>query len=297
MCHDSRNYWGASIDKHERLESSPSPRLILLGGSGVALGIDSRVLEEMTGYNPVNMSLAAGLGPEFMLREVVEDIRAGDVVVVTLSYEALLLNTTNRCVLGLLHSNPSGIRYISDRWRIVVMYLSDIVSELRGAPRSAWEMLTGALGLRTPTPVELRWRRSSFNEYGDVIWERVHSPELVEAYHRFPERRAGYPDRVISLLNEFQVICRSRGAVAVWSYPAIPDSTYLLNRTVIDMLHLQLLAEFSLDIINDPSEMTLPFSLFSDTHYHLTLAGARERSGILARAFLRWKEGAETPER
>jgi hypothetical protein len=296
-CRDSQNYWGASIDKHERLESAPGPRLILVGGSGVALGTDSRVLEEMTGYNPVNMSLAAGLGPEFMLSEVAEDIRAGDVVVVILSYEALLQNTTNRCVLGLLHSNPAGFRYVSDPWKIVVLYLSDILSELRGAPRAAWEMLTEALALRTPTRGELRWRRTSFNEYGDVIYERVHNPELVEAYHRFPERSTGYPDAVISLLNEFQDICRSRDATAVWSYAAIPDSTYLLNREVIDTLHRQLLEELMLDIINDPDEMILPFALFSDTHYHLTQSGATESSGILARGFLRWRAGAEIPDR
>jgi len=293
---DSGNYWGASIDKHRRLEEAPSPRMILVGGSGVALGIDSEVLKRITGYNPINMSLAAGLGPEFMLGEVVEDLREGDLVVVVLSYEAFLGNTANRCILGLLHSNPGAIRYVSDPLKVSAMYFSHFSNQLRNAPRAAWELLTGSLGLRTPTPGELRWRRSSFNVYGDVIYEREHSPDLVEQFYRFPEMSDEYPGKVIDLLNDFQSICRSRGATAVLSYAAIPDSTYSLNLVLIERLHLKLENELRMDIIDLPSRMALPYEFFSDTHYHLTREGAAERSRILAKSILVWHRRRDHPD-
>jgi len=292
---DSQNYWGATIDKHERLENAPGPRLILIGGSGLALGINSGLLEEMTGYNPVNMSMAAGLGPDFMTMEVLTDVRPGDVVVVILSYEALLTNTTNRCILGLLHSRPASIVYVRDPLAVLTMYVADLGNELRGASRAVWEPFTERLGLRTPTPSETRWSRNSFNRYGDVCYDRKHNENLFEMYYRLPEARQGYPDSVITLLNTFARECSSRGGIAVWSFPAIPDSTYAMNRDVIENLHERLREELELEIINVPEEMTLPFGMFYDTGYHLTLEGAEIRSRILGEGLMRsaaYVEGA-----
>jgi len=284
---DSQNYWGATIDKHERLENAPEPRLILIGGSGLALGINSILLEEMTGYNPVNMSMAAGLGPDFMTREVLAGVRPGDVVAVVLSYEALLVNTTNRCVLGLLHSRPASIAYVRDPFAILAMYATDLSNELRGASRAVWEPFIERLGLRTPTPSETRWSRDSFNRYGDVCYDREHDEALLEMYYRFPEAEPGYPDSVIILLNSFARECSSRGGTAVWSFPAIPDSTYALNHDVIEYLHERLSDDLEMEIINVPKEMVLPFGMFYDTGYHLTLEGATIRSGILGEGLLR----------
>ena len=286
---DSQNYWGASIDKHQRLIETPPPRLILVGGSGVALGIDSEVLEQISGYHPINMSLAAGLGPDFMLREVVADLKEGDLVVVILSYGALLRNTENRCILGLLHSNPAAIRYVSSPLDIVFMYLTELPNELRNSVGSVWKSLTELLGLRTFTHGELRWRRSSFNRYGDVVYSREHSPEMVVEFHELPEPSEGYPEKTIDLLNDFHATCNSLGAVAVWSYAAVPDSTYNLNRGIIENLHQQLSANLMMDMIDDPSEVVMPFHFFSDTHYHLTREGAAIRSRILAKHILRWR--------
>lgn len=79
-----------TIEKHLRLEKTPPPRTILVGGSNVSFGFDSRLLEEGLGKPVINMGLAAGLGIEFMLNEVRSHISAGDTVLLSFEYDISL---------------------------------------------------------------------------------------------------------------------------------------------------------------------------------------------------------------
>ncbi len=54
-------YYATTVDKLHRLHSSPSPRLILIGGSNLTLGLDSVVLDKAFDYSIVNMGLHAGV--------------------------------------------------------------------------------------------------------------------------------------------------------------------------------------------------------------------------------------------
>ncbi|MGK0187479.1 MAG: hypothetical protein ACI9R3_003267, partial [Verrucomicrobiales bacterium] len=73
---------GTSIDKHNRLSKVSSPKLVLVGGSNLQYGIDSSLLEERIGLPVVNMGIQASIGLRFMLAEVEESARPGDLFVV-----------------------------------------------------------------------------------------------------------------------------------------------------------------------------------------------------------------------
>lgn len=57
-------YKAATIDKHCLLQQQPSPRIIFVGGSSTAFGIDSHYVKQKLKYNSVNMGLNAGSGAE-----------------------------------------------------------------------------------------------------------------------------------------------------------------------------------------------------------------------------------------
>src|SRR6266436_7071833 len=63
-------YLAASIDKHHLLVQQPSPRIVFVGGSNLAFGLDSSEIERSLSYHPINMGLHIGLGLAFMLAEV-----------------------------------------------------------------------------------------------------------------------------------------------------------------------------------------------------------------------------------
>ena len=52
----------AHVDKMERLRATPSPRVVVVGGSNVAYGIDSSRLEASLGRPVVNLGTSGGLG-------------------------------------------------------------------------------------------------------------------------------------------------------------------------------------------------------------------------------------------
>jgi hypothetical protein len=83
---DSDNFEAINL-KHTRLTTLPSPRIVLIGGSNLAFGINSEILRSRTGCEVVNMGFNGYLGIRFMLAEARPHIRPGDIVVVAFEYD------------------------------------------------------------------------------------------------------------------------------------------------------------------------------------------------------------------
>ncbi|HPG73671.1 MAG TPA: hypothetical protein PLM49_05215, partial [Bacteroidales bacterium] len=60
----------AIIDKHKRIDSIKSPKIIFAGGSNLPFGIDSKMIQDSLHTPVVNLGLHAGLGLDFMLNEL-----------------------------------------------------------------------------------------------------------------------------------------------------------------------------------------------------------------------------------
>src|SRR6478672_545894 len=83
------DYIAAVLEKDRLIRSTPSPKIILVGGSNLAFGIDSRMMEDSLHLNVVNMGLYAKLGLRYMLAQVKPYIRRGDVVIIVPEYDKL----------------------------------------------------------------------------------------------------------------------------------------------------------------------------------------------------------------
>ena len=56
------NYLAAVLEKDRLIRNTASPKIILVGGSNLAFGIDSRAIEDSLGIHVVNMGCTRGLG-------------------------------------------------------------------------------------------------------------------------------------------------------------------------------------------------------------------------------------------
>lgn len=65
----------------------PSPKIIIMGGSNALFGINSKVIEDITGYNVVNFASHAGLDINFFYLKIKEYMNDGDIIVMPLEYE------------------------------------------------------------------------------------------------------------------------------------------------------------------------------------------------------------------
>ena len=87
------SFLGELSDKCALLEQSPAPRIVLVGGSSLAFGVDSALLEqEFPGYTVVNFGLYAALGTQLMLELSDGQFREGDIVILSPEQQAQTLS-------------------------------------------------------------------------------------------------------------------------------------------------------------------------------------------------------------
>lgn len=84
--HNRSHYNYIHRAKMERLETLSGPRLVIIGGSNAAFGLDSPELKSITGLNVVNTASHASVGLKFMLDEAEARIKSGDVIVIMPEY-------------------------------------------------------------------------------------------------------------------------------------------------------------------------------------------------------------------
>ncbi len=280
----SRNdfYLAANLDKQRRLEEVSPPRIILIGGSNLTFGVNSGLIQKYTGMSVVNMGLHAGLGLPFMLSEVKEQLRSGDIVVISPEYAHLWRNVTSQVApLVFLHRPQAVMDFtVWVEWQAL---LDGGHVPIRSLLHAGFRQTVDYVK-RHPSSSSMSARlyaRSAFNEYGDVVrhWERPASgPGRPTALLFQPE----YEKKIIRTMNRFHEYCAERGITVLFSYPQYPESHALGERRIIlkelaDMLDEQL--EFP--VLNRPEGLLLPDELFFNTTYHLTREGTRKRTEIL----------------
>lgn len=90
------NYQASLIDKVQRLESIHEAKIVLIGDSNLAFGIDSEKIEEAFGMPFVNMGLHGGLGNAFHEEMARLNIAEGDIYIIchcSYSDDGLLKNS------------------------------------------------------------------------------------------------------------------------------------------------------------------------------------------------------------
>lgn len=298
-------YLAALEDKIQRLKEIDSPpRIIFVGGSSVAFGIQSQFFEQQLQQPAVNLGLHASLGLDLYLQMVQRHGRPGDVVVLLPEYSMLLgrQEMEPEDLRRTLRSCPTAIYYLRGNLRSGKAFLDNMaLSELafwaqKGSVRQKNQIKlrfrrarrAGAARRSRRRRVKANdsiYRRSSFNEQGDMI-----------AHHGLPrhEKLEGQGelvydqvevDRVIKRLNQFAAICRERQMRVYFSYPPMPETVFQEWSSQIQKLHASLQSSLTSDVtmLNSPRDSVFPESQFFDTVTHLSEAGQVLRTQRLAR--------------
>lgn len=258
---------GAIADKHRRLAQLTSPRLILVGGSNLAYGVNSARLENLTGRQVVNMAVQGSLGARFMVAEVAKEMRQGDVIYVALEYEhffrlpvdgeaTLLRSLTVNPRLATLLTPQQALKLV----RLVPEVLQENVESL------AFQVINPLRGRPN--------LRFQFDRYGDFVGHQGRStrnPHLTRA----KEARAIQPD-LLTVLRDFDNVARAAGAQVVFGFPAVAESAAPVGAARIRE------ALQGLQVVGQPADFVFPDSYFYDTAYHLLFERRDERTDRMA---------------
>jgi hypothetical protein len=266
LIRDPNAYMAATIDKENRLHILNSHKIIFVGGSNLAFGIDSKSIENKFNYPVVNMGIHGGLGLSFMLKEALDGVKESDIVL--LSTEYYLDDQPQLVVITqLLDLNPRAKQYIPIKIEdLIPFYAIDFHRCVHGLTRFAGENFTSDI-----------YRRDAFTVEGDVIshLNKKSSPIISEKINEIDYTHD------LTLLNAFIDSVKIKKAKVYYLFPTYQKSSFALNKKAIDDFATLMEKNLKCSIINTPYSFQYNDSLFFDNEYHLNKRGRELRTAKL----------------
>lgn len=297
---EQNDYALASNLKHDRLETLPGDLVILVGGSNLAYGIDSKAMEAATDCAVVNMGMNGYFGVRYLLEEIKPSLHAGDVVVMAFEWDNYFksIDGTSANLLAVSKANPRAFGYMS--WGQRLLVATDGVAYV--ARQKALRLVGDGLSYLDSvvrgdlddddsdallTNIEVL---AGFNSEGDLTshlgiewpFERGQGIDLTGN---------GIDPDVVEYIADFAREMRVQGIGVVMSYTPVMRSYYALHAGVIERVHDDLVATGSMTIPRPPSDYVYDDSMFFDEAYHLSDEGRQERTAQLAGDVLAAKAG------
>ena len=260
-------------EKIERLKSIEEEKIVIIGGSSVAFGIDSEIIERNTGMPVVNFGLYAALGTKLMLDLALPHIKEGDIVIVAPELDAQ--------TLSLYFNAGTTLRALDGSLFPTVL---DIPSEHYGTLLGAsWDYTLEKLSYLLGDAPQYNgiYSASSFNEYGDV--KSGIRPNNVMPRHYDTNQPISLTADILDpefkdYLNNYAEHCRDKGASVMFSW--CPLNELAITTSESDIAAFESYMENSLDVkfISYLSDYIFPANYFYDTNFHLNDSGARLRT-------------------
>lgn len=276
-----KTYNAALLDKLNRLKSVEGRKIVVIGGSSVAFGLDSELMEEYMGLPVVNFGLYASLGSRLMLDLAEEHINEGDIVI--------FAPEMDKQALSLYFSVSNTLQAADGDFGILRNVDSEHYSSLLGG---IWDFARGKLKARREG-IELGtlgiYRRDSFNAYCDISVSRPQN--VMNGY--FDTNNLPMLDKSCygEELKEFVEYLREyksrlpKDAKMYLSFCPINKLSISDTLSTIDLADFgeyisEALGLVSISYLDD---YVFDAGYFYDTNFHLNDAGAKLRTIRLAR--------------
>ena len=284
---DDNSYVAAVLEKDRLIRTTPSPKIIMVGGSNLAFGTDSKLMSDSLQFDVINMGLYAKIGLRYMLAQVTPYIHAGDIVLVVPEYDQFYgkyIEGDNTLNTAMLYTPTDRIPDFIRSYSII-----DVIFRPRAenARRSFLRAAAAAVGKKDeffPPDTNPVYNRHSFNKYGDAVahlGRKGKDPDSIFVGPLPPMKN--FNPEAIDVLNEFYDAAVKNGARAYFMYPSYMDSAYVVNRGAIDSLTLRLRRGMKMPIAGNPVEFVYPKTYFFDTRYHLNARGRETRTQVMIR--------------
>ncbi|SDQ00083.1 hypothetical protein SAMN05428975_5232 [Mucilaginibacter sp. OK268] len=256
------DYVAATIDKESRLHSLPSPKIIFVGGSNLAFGINSSAISKEFNYPVVNMSLHGGLGLSFMLNEALDGVKKSDIVL--LSTEYYLDKPELKLLTQLMDANPNAKKYITLKpEELIPFYISDLQRCVTSSVKVIGKQFSDNIYIRNGFTVE-----------GDLV-SHLNKKNVPLVSPRLKE--IDYTDD-LQLINTFIDAVKKKGATVYYLFPTYQQSTFTLNKKVVTDFATLFHKNLKCPIINTPDTFVYNDSLYFNSEYHLNKQGREIRT-------------------
>ena len=271
---------------YQKLKEAEGKKIVIVGGSNVAFGVDSAQLEATLrecglDYTVCNFGLYAAVGTSAMLELSRDFIREGDVVVLAIEPTAETFSTYfgATAMWKCAEADPEMLLHLNgdQQSNLVGNYLS-YLQERAEIQRTG--ILPQADGV---------YAKSSFDANGDLRYDRAGNNMLlgydpanpiefgsVVVESAFVEQVNGYADEL-----------EARGARVFMSFaPMNRGAVTNADDETVYRFFTELQSAFRCPIISDPNHYIMDSGWFYDSNFHLNTPGMAVRTHLLARDLL-----------
>jgi len=256
--HQSLHY--AIYDKHKLLEETKSKRIILVGGSNLSFGIYSPMIAETFGINVINTGLHAGYGLKFIIDDVSQFIKEGDIIIIAPEYQLYYssIYDSSIALLWLIDAYPAASKIIS---------LKQWYSQMRYFHKLAFDKIkTFVISLLKPNTISKKnvvYERKSFNEFGDITahWDKNKIKFKSIAIS------GNFNTKSVDYILKFKSLIEKKGGYLFLTYPCLSETSFKKNQAKINIVK-KYLNNTNLQILGDPFKYSFPDNLFFNTQSH-----------------------------
>lgn len=277
----TQDYMGALQDKMARLESINEPKIILVGNSNLAFGMNSELLERAFQMPVVNTGLHGGLGSEFSERIVLDYVNQGDIVIICNMYHSEQWGNYFDPVLTWIT--------LENHWDLYkLLPKNEYWNYIKGFPT----YLKKSLGLWIEDKGNIDagigcYRRNAFNEYGDVSIARMgETYEFTDGSVYDLE----ISDKRMKSINELNDWVLNHGGTLLLAGWPLAQTEEMPDKDEYKELQNQLEKELECEMISNITDYVYDKKYFYDTIYHLNDEGVAIRTLQLIEDLERWSE-------
>jgi len=271
---DPGSYFAGSFLQANLLKNIEGPRIIVVGGSNVAFGIDAELMQKELGIPVINDGLHASLGVA-PLRELLEYIHKGDVIIVSFEYQIFTekdaMDGDSAFLSDWIEQSPSRIFYLSNPLTDAPFLYGMMLQ------RKANRSLDTALHGGTLDGTRNFYNGRNFDANGDFIGHLKASGKYK--IHSNPYPVSPVRNEILIFLENFNKMAQAKGASVYLEAPASREmncrATGNLNMT---SFFKKLKAKTTIPVLTELETLCMPNPYFFDTEYHLTAEGRKFRT-------------------
>lgn len=265
--------------KHRRALSINSPKIIINGGSNLAFGINSPIIEKALNLPVCNLGIMAGLGLEYMIEQVKFYAKEGDVVVLVPEYFLYATPESDPrggVLLSAGYVFPFGKRFMKED----LPFLNFQYKSQNALKRLFLAKTDGVKSADDGVYV-----LSAFNEYGDVyihndtIFDRNIFDNYTTPLEKDINRNANFK-KIEKLLTETKEFLSKKNIKIFASFPPTPITD---KRKDLDEFAVNVFEKCGVEVLGTPNDFRFEFDDFYNGVNHLNYIGSKKRSVLLSK--------------
>lgn len=272
---DNNDYLCEYSHKINLLETTSQPRMIFVGGSNIAFGIDSKAISDSLNINVVNFGLHGGIGIRIPLEDCLHYVHKGDIVVAQFEYgqfkggygeqETLpdFMVATNWKYAQKLHVN---------QWNFIIS--GSPILAVKNLKRLLKYPLSGSWN-SSEINAKYAYVASGFNEYGDEVSHLNFPSEKIAISNKQTKANGAinidFMKWLADIIHQYEQI-----GVEVIMLPPVCVKSYYNN--VYNANFAKELEKISHPYIVEPSYMVLDDSCYFNTGYHVNNNGVLQNT-------------------